>query len=436
MHISLLAFLALLLLLVSGSQSVYAADTSKVVIGEEYWHNSKVLNAPRKYQVSLPERYEGTIRKYPTLYIVDSDFHFLHVASTIKHLTRMGKMPPMIVVGVATLSDPDYVYHTTWSIGPGTVKNEDADAAQSNKAQPEYGGIQKFDQYVNSELVPIIDKAFRTNDKRAIAGYSLGGLFVLNNYLNSSSPFSAFLAMSPSVWYDDMSIIQRFKQIPAASIDASNSATTHKKPLFISVANEQGMGVTELVAAIKVNPAIDNWTFASIPEENHFSTALPALLKGLEFLAPEYGKDGGELAALGDYKAVLKYFESINTQWAGFQIEWLQAYQFSKYVFWSEQTDKISEILNAVHKQFPNSHAQVAIQLANGLIKTGELSKADAIIAQVKLAAKKMPEWYKAKADVLQAQNKPELAKAMYLRAQELAKLNKWSAWEINGLKP
>lgn len=434
MHISLLAFLGSLLLLVSGTQPVHAADTSKVVIGEEYWHNSKVLNEPRKYQVSLPERYEGTIRKYPTLYIIDSDFHFLHVASTIKHLTRMGKMPPMIVVGVATLSDPDYVFHTTWSIDPGTVTN--TDEAQSNKAKSEYGGIQKFDRYVNSELVPIIDKTFRTNVKRAIAGYSLGGLFVLNNYLNHSTPFSAFLAMSPSVWYDDMSIIQRFKQIPTKSMDDSNITNTHNKPLFISVANEQGMGVTELVSALKVNPAIDNWAFASIPEENHFSTGLPALLKGLEFLAPDYGKDGGELSALEDYKAVLKYFESLNTQWAGFQIEWLQAYQFSKYVFWSEQTDKISEILNAVHKQFPNSHAQVAIQLANGLIKTGELSKADAIIAQVKLAAKKMPEWYKAKADLLKGQGKPELAKAMYLRAQELAKLNKWSAWEVNGLKP
>ncbi|GAB2991549.1 alpha/beta hydrolase-fold protein [Psychrosphaera aestuarii] len=417
-------FIAVLLFL-SATGPLQAADTTKVTIGEEYWHNSKLLGAARKYQVSLPERYEGNSRKYPSLYIIDSDFHFLHVASSIKHLTRMGKLPPMIVVGVATLSDFDYVYHTTWQ------------HSNPKEQSAEYGGIKTFNNYISNELIPIIDKAFRTNNQRAVAGYSLGGLFVLNNYLDSTSKFNAFLAMSPSVWFDNMSIVQRFKQIPTISRDVSNLDKAGNKRLFISVANEQGMGVAELVTAIKPKfKDNSNWAFVSIPEENHFSTALPALLKGLEFLAPNYGMDAGELLALGDYNAALNYFESLQQQWGGFQIEWLQAYQFAKYVFWSEQTNKIGEILKSIQSRFPDAHAQIAIQLANGWLKKNQLEKADALIAQVKLAAKKMPEWYKAKADLLTAQGKPELAKALYLRANELAKQSKWSAWEVNGLKP
>ncbi len=437
------------LIFLLSSVNAVAKSSGDIVIGEAYWHDSKILNEPRKYQVSLPERYEAGGRKYPSLYIIDSEFHFLHVASTIKHLTRMGKLPPIIVVGIVNHSDKDYVYQTTWTL-PSEASNKNS----------EYGGVKSFNKYVSTELVPLIDKSFRTNKQRALAGYSLGGLFVLNNYLETSSPFNAFLSMSPSVWYDDLSIIKRFEKAIRLEQHPLNDN------LFISVANEQGMGVDELVDSIKKSlsanqqsekPFSLNWKFVHIPTENHFTTGLPALLEGLEFLAPDYGKDGGELVKLGDYPKVLDYFDSLKTQWGGFEIEWLQAYQFAKYVFWSKQTDKVSEILAEIKKRFPESHTQVALQIATGFIKTKQLDKADDLIATNKRAGQKMPEWFKTKGDLLMAQiaeinsvnSKPATpasstktqllnsqAQTLYSRAIELAKQADWEPWEINGLKP
>ena len=76
--------------------------------------------------VSLPENYQETEQRYPTLYMIDGDFQFQHVSMVANNLARMGKIPPMIVIGIANQGNADYVYQTTWSV----------------KGEPDFGGAQ------------------------------------------------------------------------------------------------------------------------------------------------------------------------------------------------------------------------------------------------------------------------------------------------------
>lgn len=361
--------------------------------------------------VSLPERYYASDRHFPTLYIIDADFQFQHVSALVKHLARMGKLPPMIVVGIANQGDDDYLYTTTW--------------ATEDKA---FGGAAEFHHYLTGELVPLINKEFKSNSQKALAGYSLGGLFTLYSMMQQDSPFNAYLAMSPSAWFDDYSV--------ASKLESLLQKNKLSAPLFFSVAREEDMGVDKVAAAFAASA--DNslqWQFKSYPTENHFTTALPALYDGLQFLAPNYATDGTDMLAIGDYQAVIKHFQTLQKQWGGFQFEWLQAYQFAKYLFWSKQVDKVDEILAAIEQSFPESVTIVSIEIAKGLLIKGDNQHAKTILEKVKLEGEQSPNWHKQLSLYYKANGDEKKAQQHFEKALALADKYQFESWEIWELK-
>ena len=100
---------------------------------------------------------------------------------------------------------------------------------------------------------------------------------------------------------------------------------------------------------------VSNWQFKHYPNENHFSTALPAIQDGLAFLFKGFYLDSYQLSAHQDYQEVLADFINKKQSYNGFRVEWLQAYKFSKYIFGSKQTKDIDDILAQVKQQLPDS---------------------------------------------------------------------------------
>jgi len=65
-------------------------------------------------------------------------------------------------------------------------------------------------QFLVSELKPQVDASFRTRPGRedtAVGGSSLGGLISLHAGLRHPSTFGRVLAMSPSTWWNDRSVL-------------------------------------------------------------------------------------------------------------------------------------------------------------------------------------------------------------------------------------
>lgn len=83
------------------------AQKTPILSGYMYEHQSEVLDQNRRYMVSLPERYHSNNRHYPTLYVIDGDFQFQHTSALVTNLSRMGKIPPMIVIAVANQGQQD-----------------------------------------------------------------------------------------------------------------------------------------------------------------------------------------------------------------------------------------------------------------------------------------------------------------------------------------
>jgi len=380
-----------------------------IATGESFSLQSTVLKQQRRYSVSLPSRYQAEPqRSYPVLYVIDADFQFFHVAATVKNLTQMGKIPPLIVVGVATEGPDDYVKATTWP-----VQGEGSEA---------YGGIEPMRLFVNTELIPQIEKNYRTSSERILAGYSLGGLYSLYELIQKDSPFQAYLAMSASLWFDDYSFQKKFEGF----LTEKNSS----QRLFLSLANEQGMGVAELAAALK---KADNrqlrWNYRQFPDETHYSTALPALYAGLSYLYADYFTDAAQMRKLKGADAVFKLFKHKQQQQFGsYQIDWLQAYTLGKFFVGTEQVDEMPKFLALLKQQQPTSLNEVSIQFAKMYNKLKQPQQALDLLAQADITHS--ADGLKQKSDALKALGQEELAAELLTQAQQLAKHQQLDMWE------
>lgn len=380
-----------------------------IAVGESFALQSQVLKQQRRYSVSLPGRYQAEPdRRYPVLYVVDADFQFFHVAATVKNLTQMGNIPPLIVVGVATEGPDDYVKATTWAI-------------QGEGAQA-YGGIEPMRLFLNTELIPQIEKTYRTSPERMLAGYSLGGLYSLYELVQKDSPFQAYLAMSASLWFDDYSFQKKF--------EGFLTEKSSNKRLFLSLANERGMGVTELVAALKKadNPQL-RWNYRQFPDETHYSTALPALYAGLSYLYADYFTDIAQMRELKGADAVFQLFKHKQQQQFGaYQIDWLQAYTLGKFFVGTEQVHEMPKFLALLKQQQAASLNEVSIQFAKMYNKLKQPQQALELLAQADLTHS--ADGLKQKSDALKALGQKDQAAELLKQAQHLAKQQQLDMWE------
>jgi len=385
-----------------------------IINGYTHSLQSKTLNQQRRYMVSLPENYHESSQAYATLYVIDSDFQFQHVAMVANNMARMGKIPPMIVVGIANQGNADYVLQNTWSVD----------------GEKDFGGAANYYRYIKDELVPLIDKKYRSNGNRIMSGYSLGGLFTTYTMCQDDTPFNAFLAMSPSYWVDNYSAT---KSIAKCIKDYQGQ----RPPLFLSVANEEGMGVTKLRDNLKALALKDwHWQFKHYPQENHFSTALPAMHDALSFLFDGFYQDIYQLKQHKDYQAAIASFKQREQDYNGFRIEWLQGYKFAHYVFGTKQTDQISHILALVEKEMPDSLVMITNYLAKGLNSTKKPQQAKDILDAVKhKGGDKIALWHHQYSKALVGLNQPQQAAKHQAQAMRLAKKYKLPMWQIWEMK-
>lgn len=73
----------------------------------------------------------------------------------------------------------------------------------------ESGEADKFLEFMEHELLPYIDKKYRTRSYKIILGHSLGGLLAVHSLISKPYLFQAHFAFSPSLWWDDQLIVNR-----------------------------------------------------------------------------------------------------------------------------------------------------------------------------------------------------------------------------------
>jgi uncharacterized protein len=226
---------------------------------------SAVLDEDREYQVHLPDSYGwAKDRRYPVLYLLDGKTHFFHTTGSVGFLAAQGEIPEMIVVGIAS-----------------TVRIRDFTQTDWPSRWVGGGGAERFKRFLATELVPSIERNYRTDGFRVLSGHSAAGQFALYCLSSEPSLFQAYFALGPSLDWDD--------NLPQRALEKAFRATD-RLPAFLFLARSDDFGraladYQSMVATlITTSPRGFRWQSRAYPEETHGSLPLVAQIDALRSL--------------------------------------------------------------------------------------------------------------------------------------------------------
>lgn len=152
-----------------------------------------------KMTVYLPPDFDAS-RSFKVLYFNDGQTVFgpagLNADATANELIQQKRIEPLIMVGIHSDQErtSNYVpYMDTSAILDFGEYLPNAD---------------KYSKRIIKQVVPFIEKKFKTKPGKGIAGYSFGGLHATWAALNFPDQFSFSGALSPSYWVRDFEIFK------------------------------------------------------------------------------------------------------------------------------------------------------------------------------------------------------------------------------------
>ncbi len=238
---------------ISSSPAVQVPRADSVLAHDTFTIQSGILGEVRRINVYTPPSYSSG-RAFPVLYMPDGglDEDFPHVVRTVDSLIALGVIRPVIVVGIPnTQRRRDLT-------GPTRVHTDSAIA-------PRVGGSAEFRRFIGEELVPTVERLYRTTAERGIIGESLAGLFILETFLQQPSLFTHYIALDPSLWWNNGALV---------GSAAPRIAAFDKKArtLFVASSLEPGtsVGSAKLAALLKsARPAKLRWMYVPRPDLTH-----------------------------------------------------------------------------------------------------------------------------------------------------------------------
>lgn len=243
---------------------------------------SKELAEKRILNIYLPEGYnQNDSIKYPVIYLLDgsADEDFIHIAGLVQFYTFewIKQIPKSIVVGIASVDrERDFTFQTT---DPKLKKNF-----------PRTGHSARFISFIERELQPYIESKYKANSGKTLIGQSLGGLFATEVLLKKPALFNRYIIVSPSLWWDNGSLLNQNSALLAAGFD-------QRTDIYIGVGKE-GVTPTEIprVMEVDANLLADKLKgtksknvkvfFDYLPQENHATIMHQAVSNAFKILYP------------------------------------------------------------------------------------------------------------------------------------------------------
>lgn len=311
-----------------------ARQSDKVVaVGKHMSFASEILQEDFTYFEHLPAGYEKSGKKYPVAYVLNSQIvsTFAIAAATIDRLS-FERIPEMILIGISNTGRA----RNYFPVRPNTNTPGEADV---------------FLKFLKEELIPHVDKTYRTDTYRIIMGQSNTGLFVVYALLADPEVFNAYIAASPSLGWG-----LEFMQKKAESAFAS--LTMPPRFLYMNYgefdyARLVNDALPDFVKTLEAKaPASLSWKAQYLENEGHVpvGTLNDALLTLFsDYRIPEEVKAQG-LAAVDQYYAGL-------TKKFGFELTaseetlFNMAYRFKQ----SKQSSRAIRIFKVIQERYPNS---------------------------------------------------------------------------------
>jgi predicted alpha/beta superfamily hydrolase len=312
--------------------------------------NSTILGEERTVLVRVPPAYERTTQQYPVLLMLDA--HSPQngmMASIIESQAFAGAMPEMILVGIQN-----------------TARVRDLTPTKTDRAGS--GGGDKFLDFIEKEVLPLVDKTYRTEPYRIYAGHSLGGLAVVYAMATRPHLFGGYIAASPFLHWDNNFVVKKVEE-------TFRNQKEFRKTLFFSLGDEPPYmgGFNAFKDLLKKNAPsgfeyeVNHWT-----DEDHGSILMRTYLAGIRKTFAGWRID----ASVQSLMALKSHYSKLSKRF-GYEVKPPEniVNQFGYALLRSEKVDEAIEAFEENTKLYPDS-ANVYDSLAEALEKKGSKSKA------------------------------------------------------------
>ena len=236
--------------------------------------HSSMLSEDRRILVRLPRHYElDTEARYPVLYKFDGDNQLQRYDDTIDVLSSLDAIPDLIVVAV-----PNGRGLRNRDLTPASLHQDGSEDGKMGTG--EMGQGDRFLDFLQHELIPHIEKTYRTTPERILAGHSRGALLVLHSLLNKSDLFQARFVFSAPLMRDEQRLIADtrgfFKENPGT-----------KSFLYCNWGESENEGMNKSYQAMKAlltseAPKGLRWTIERARAADHQQTPIIALPSALQ----------------------------------------------------------------------------------------------------------------------------------------------------------
>lgn len=239
---------------------------------ERFTIESRALGETRRINVYAPPGYEqpGNTRKYTTLYLLDGGVaeDYPHLSNAVDRSIAAGAIEPVLVIGIENTE------RRRDMTGPTTIEEDRKIAAR-------VGGSARFRAFVRDELIPQVERRLRSNGRRALIGESLAGLFVVETFLAEPKLFEVYVAISPSLWWNDRALVRS----AAKRLRRAHSG----KALLLYSADEDNIApeTRQLADALKARARKGlRWDYRPRPDLTHDTIYLGVEIDALRWALP------------------------------------------------------------------------------------------------------------------------------------------------------
>ena len=247
---------------------------------------STVLDESRKIYVQLPASYSPERKQaYPVVYVLDGEV-FLPIVHAVHNLYSGGFIPEMVMVGISN------EVHRVRDLTTSPISSK-----YGMPFREENGKADNFRTFMETELIPFVEGKYPVTNHRTLIGHSYGGLFTVATLLSQPDLFANYLAIDPSLDWDNQKLVNDSEKILATQqytnkgLFMSLSGQLHMQNSQITIDNVME-DTTDFTVFPRANIAFSNmvnenaknglafeWKF--YPRDIHGTIPLPSIMDGL-----------------------------------------------------------------------------------------------------------------------------------------------------------
>ncbi|WP_297096600.1 alpha/beta hydrolase-fold protein [uncultured Draconibacterium sp.] len=247
---------------------------------------SNILKESREIYIQLPENYDPDgAQKYPVVFVLDGEV-FLPTVSNVHDFYSGGFIPEMVLVGISNKQN------RTRDLTTSTITTKYGMPFNEKNGEAEH-----FLKFIEKELIPYIENKYRVSNFRTLIGHSYGGLFTIYSLINRPDLFTNYIAIDPSLDWDDQKLINDAKGVLAyqsfknKALFMSLSGQLHMQNPAVTIDNvmqdtsdftlfaRSNIAFSDLAKQNAKNGLSFNWKF--YPNDIHGTIPFPSIMDGL-----------------------------------------------------------------------------------------------------------------------------------------------------------